>query len=584
MTHHQIRRGAYYDSVVLMQLQRALSALPGIQDAGVVMATPANLELLSANGFALADIVTTPDDLLIMVRAESDAVATKALDQIDALLARKRALSVDADYQHKSLAAAAQAMPTANWVLVSVPGRFAAQVAHEALDLGKHVFLYSNNVSLADEVALKQSARAKGLLVMGPDCGTAIINGIGLGFANRVRHVGVGDATGIGIVGASGTGLQAVTSEIHRLGGSITHAIGTGGRDLKAEVGGITALQALDMLAHDPATAVIAFISKPPSPEVAARLLDATRTIAKPVIIHFIGYPAPAQQLDNLYFAHNLRETAALAIRIKSQESSTKSQASRIENQDLASSSLDSWFLALGLLFVRGLFSGGTLAYESLLALQVVLTPIYSNSPIRPEQALPDARHSVGHCIIDMGEDEFTQGRLHPMMDYDLRLRRIRQEAADPNVGLILLDVVLGEGSHPDPASELAPVIAEVKAKRPTLEVVIIMIGTDNDAQGQQSQIARLSDAGARVFHSVDAAVGFVAHAYPSHFKNEYLPIALSSLTASPNGLTAINVGLSSFYESLRTQGASVAHVDWRPPAAGNERLAGILARMKRKS
>ena len=584
MTHHQIRRGAYYDSVVLMQLQRALSALPGIQDAGVVMATPANLELLSANGFALADIVTTPDDLLIMVRAESDAVATKALDQIDALLARKRALSVDADYQHKSLATAAQAMPTANWVLVSVPGRFAAQVAHEALDLGKHVFLYSNNVSLADEVALKQSARAKGLLVMGPDCGTAIINGIGLGFANRVRHVGVDDATGIGIVGASGTGLQAVTSEIHRLGGSITHAIGTGGRDLKAEVGGITALQALDMLAHDPATAVIAFISKPPSPEVAARLLDATRTIAKPVIIHFIGYPAPAQQLDNLYFAHNLRETAALAIRIKSQESSTKSQASRIENQDLASSSLDSWFLALGLLFVRGLFSGGTLAYESLLALQVVLTPIYSNSPIRPEQALPDARHSVGHCIIDMGEDEFTQGRLHPMMDYDLRLRRIRQEAADPNVGLILLDVVLGEGSHPDPASELAPVIAEVKAKRPTLEVVIIMIGTDNDAQGQQSQIARLSDAGARVFHSVDAAVGFVAHAYPSHFKNEYLPIALSSLTASPNGLTAINVGLSSFYESLRTQGASVAHVDWRPPAAGNERLAGILARMKRKS
>ncbi len=598
MTHHQIRRGAYYDSVVLMQLQRALSALPGIHDAGVVMATPANLELLSANGFALADIVTTPDDLLIMVRAESDVAATEALAQIDALLARKRASSVDADYQHKSLAAAAQAMPAANWVLVSVPGRFAAQVAHEALDLGKHVFLYSNNVSLADEVALKQSARAKGLLVMGPDCGTAIINGIGLGFANRVRHVGVGDATGIGIVGASGTGLQAVTSEIHRLGGSITHAIGTGGRDLKAEVGGITALQALAVLAHDPATAVIAFISKPPSPDVAARLLDAARAIAKPVIIHFIGYPAPAQQLGNLYFAHNLRETAALATRIKnqepraknqeprtkSQESSAKSQSSRIEDQHLASSNLDSWFLALGSLFVRGLFSGGTLAYESLLALQVVLAPIYSNSPIRPEQALPDARHSIGHCIIDMGEDEFTQGRLHPMMDYDLRLRRIRQEAADPSVGLILLDVVLGEGSHPDPASELAPVIAEVKAKRPTLEVVIIMIGTDDDAQGQHAQIARLSDAGARVFHSVDAAVGFMAQAYPSHFKNEYPPVALSSLTASPNGLTAINVGLSSFYDSLRSQGASVAHVDWRPPAAGNERLAGILARMKRKS
>lgn len=573
MTYHQIRRGAYYDSVVLMQLQRALSGLPGIQDAGVVMATPANLELLSANGFTLADISTKPDDLLIMVRAEREADANAALGQVDALLARKRTGTEASDYQHKSLAAAAQALPAAQWVLVSVPGRFAAQVGHEALDLGKHVFLYSNNVALSDEVALKQKARAKGLLVMGPDCGTAIIGGVGLGFANRVRRPSTG---GIGIVGASGTGLQAVTSELHQLGESITHAIGTGGRDLKSEVGGITALQALDMLARDPATEVIVVISKPPAPDVATRLLSAARAIAKPVVINFIGYPAPARQLGNLHFARNLRETAELACKLR-----VEGLALRVNEMALPLT-LNSQPSTLNSRCVRGLFSGGTLAYEALLALQAVLSPIYSNAPIRPEQALPDARHSQGHCIIDMGEDEFTQGRLHPMMDYDLRLRRLRQEAADPTVGLVLLDVVLGEGSHADPASELAPVIAEVKATRPALEIAVIIIGTDDDAQGRQAQIARLADAGARIYTSVDAAANAIAQAYPAPPLMLDVPVALPSLNQQP--LTAINVGLTSFYDSLRAQGAHAAQVDWRPPAAGNERLAGILARMKSKT
>nr|MCW1970921.1 acyl-CoA synthetase FdrA [Anaerolineae bacterium] len=417
-------------------------------------------------------------------------------------------------------------------------------------------------------------------------CGTAIIGGVGLGFANRVRRASAG---GIGIVGASGTGLQAVTSELHQLGESLTHAIGTGGRDLKSEVGGITALQALDVLARDPATEVIAFISKPPAPDVAARLLSAARAIPKPVVINFIGYPAPARQLGNLHFARNLRETAELAAaaRTKSQEPRAKIQDLSIEEQALSTKHsallppLGSWFLALGS-HVRGLFSGGTLAYEALLALQVVLSPIYSNSPIRPEQALPDARHSQGHCIIDMGEDEFTQGRLHRMMDYDLRLRRLRQEAADPTVGLVLLDVVLGEGSHADPASELAPVIAEVKAARPALEIAVIVIGTDEDAQGRQAQIARLADAGARIYTSVDAAADAIAQAYPASPLMLDAPVALPSLNQAP--LTAINVGLTSFYDSLRTQGAHAAHVDWRPPAAGNERLAGILARMKSKT
>ncbi|NLF66394.1 MAG: hypothetical protein GX579_17510, partial [Chloroflexi bacterium] len=251
VTRHEVRSGAYFDSVVLMQLQKALAELPGVRDAGVVMATPANCELLTASGFALETITAGPDDLLIMVTADDEGTATGAIAQVDELLRRRRSADVAQSFRPRSLATAAQQLPAARWVLVSVPGRYAASVAKEALELGKHVFLYSDNVPLEDEVRLKQKAREKGLLLMGPDCGTAIVNGVGLGFANRVRR------GPIGLVAASGTGLQAVAVAIHNQGGGVSQALGTGGRDLKAEVGGISTLQALDLLRRDPQTEVV---------------------------------------------------------------------------------------------------------------------------------------------------------------------------------------------------------------------------------------------------------------------------------------------------------------------------------------
>src|SRR5687768_1392924 len=354
ITKYDIRRGAYYDSVVLMQLQRGLVGLPGILDAGVVMATPANCDLLAANSLLPEAITASPDDLLIVVKAEDDSSANDAIQQVDSLLARRRS-SASEDFRPRSLSSALKQLPEANWVLVSVPGRYAAGMAREALDLGKHVFLYSDNVSLEAEIALKKTAREKGLLVMGPDCGTAIINGIGLGFANRVRR------GSIGVVGTSGTGLQAVTTHIHNLGGGISHAIGTGGRDLKSEVGAITAHQALDLLARDPETKVIVLISKPPSPEVATQLISAAQGTGKPVVIYFIGYPAPARNLGNLHFAISLGEAAELAVEIGDQSLDVMEE-----------SPISSFYL-------RGLFSGGTLAYETLLGLQGFLSPIYSN-------------------------------------------------------------------------------------------------------------------------------------------------------------------------------------------------------------
>ncbi len=559
------RAGAYYDSVVLMQLQRGLLELSGVLDAGVVMATQANRDLLAANNLLPENISANPDDLLIVVKADDDASAESAIGQVDELLTRRKSSSAQQEFRPRSLSAAVKQLPEANWVLISVPGRYAAGVARESLELGKHVFLYSDNVSLDDEISLKKSAREKGLLVMGPDCGTAIINGIGLGFANHVRR-GL-----IGVVGASGTGTQAVTAQIHNLGGGISHAIGTGGRDLKSDVGAITAHQALDVLARDPDTKVIALISKPPSPDVATQLISAAQSTGKPVVVYFIGYPAPARKIGNLWFAVSLSEAAEKAV----EQLSHKGTMS-VNSDQLSVSSRKG--------YLRGLFSGGTLAFETMVGLQASLSPIYSNAPITNYQLLKDPLKSEAHSIVDLGDEFFMVGRLHPMIDNDLRIRRMKQEAADAEVGMILFDVVLGEGSHLDPAGELAPVIKEIREKRigelGELEFVAIVIGTDEDPQNLQSQVSTLEEAGAKVFRTATEAVEYVSLRFGSKKENEFTPVNLEQLNQP---LAGINVGLESFYESLIAQGAQAVHVEWKPPAGGNERLASLLAKMKSK-
>ncbi|MCP4421353.1 MAG: acyl-CoA synthetase FdrA, partial [Chloroflexi bacterium] len=548
----EVRQGAYYDSVVLMQLQKALAELPGVADAGVVMATDANKELLAAGDLLPANVAAKADDLLIVVKGESETAVTEAITQVDKLLTRRKS-SGSSDYRPHSLAAAAQQLPEASWVLISVPGRYAAGVAEDALDLGKHVFLYSDNVPLADEVRLKQKAQAKGLLLMGPDCGTAIVNGVGLGFANRVRR------GRIGIVAASGTGLQAVTSEVHNLGSGISQAIGTGGRDLKADVGAITALQGVRLLGQDRATRVIVLVSKPPSPKVATQLLRAAQATGKQIVVNFIGFPPPGHKVGNIHFATSLVETAELAVHMATTvETSLLSPQRRTVNG-----------------YVRGLFSGGTLAYETVLGLTAVLDQIQTNIPIRPEQKMDDLTQSVGHTILDMGEDEFTQGRLHPMMDNDLRLRRMRQETADTDVGFILLDVVLGEGAHPNPAGELSPAIG--KAVRAGKKVIAIVIGTDEDPQDLNGQIEQLAAAGAIIFSNSNEAVDYVFNRLP---ELEFSTTAVSGETFGGD-LAAINVGLESFYDSIKAQGGTAVQVEWRPPAGGNEKLMAILAKMK---
>jgi FdrA protein len=570
VTKVEIRSGAYYDSVVLMQLQRALAALPGVEDAGVVMGTEANKQILAQTGMLVPEAQkAVADDLLIVVKAGDEATAGEALSQVDELLARRRP-SIEQDYLPKSLESAAQMLPDARWVLVSVPGRYAAGVAREALRFGKNVFLYSDNVSLDDEVSLKQAAAEAGLLVMGPDCGTAMVNGVGLGFANKVRR------GPIGLVAASGTGLQQVSARIHQLGSGLTHALGTGGRDLSEAVGAVTARQSLDLLIRDPETQVIVLISKPPSPKVADALLAVARVAGKPVVVDFIGYTPASRQVDHLYFAQTFDEAASLAAEL-SEDAGQKTRGQ---------TALNLRQYAAGQRYLRGLYSGGTLAYEALLLLQDYLPGVYSNVPLEGEYRLANSMVSQAHTIVDMGEDEFTVGRLHPMMDNDLRIRRLIQEAEDPAVAVILLDVVLGFGAHPDPAGDLAPALAEACARAAEagryLEVVAVVVGTDEDPQDIGGQIEKLQGAGAFVETSNDAAIRYAGRLLralnPVLVAQMPKPVDLAVLHQP---LAAINVGLASFAESLQIQDAAVIQVDWKPPAGGNERLMAILERLK---
>ena len=555
---YEIRPGAYADSIVLMQLQHGLRALDGILDAGVVMGTPANIELLKAGDLYPAEAREVEvDDLLLVVKAENEAAATEALARVDELLASRRSVTVE-QFPPRTLASALKYLPEARWVAISVPGRFAGGVARQAIELGRHVFLYSDNVPLAEEVELKQAAAAKGLLVMGPDCGTSIIHGVGLGFANRVRR------GRIGLIGASGTGLQAISVRLHTLGAGISHALGTGGRDLTAEVGAVTARLELDLLARDPGTDVVVLVSKPPAPEVATDLLAAARELHKPVVIHFLGSPPPVASLGNLHFAGSLAAAADKAAELA--EGTVQLQADHAEPSAEAEGRL-----------LRGLFAGGTLALEAVHALQAFLTPIHSNLAVPGVTPLQDPARSVGHAVLDLGADEFTVGRLHPMIDQDLRLRRLRQEARDPEVGLILLDVLLGYGAHPDPAAELAPALEEILAQR-RLDIVALVVGTDEDPQDLAAQTERLSEVGAIVVESLSEAIEIAVSRLAPAAQPVDKPVELSTLAEPP---AVINVGLESFYDSLLAQDAQAVQVEWRPPAGGDEKMIALLEKMK---
>ena len=485
ITLGRIRKGAYHDSVTLMRVGKSVGGMNGVAEAALVMGTRSNLAILKSSGLLIPDFARATDtDLLLAVKARDAKAAEAALAAAEAALKSKgaEAKAAGGETRASDLDGAGKLLPGANLALISVAGRYAGDLAMRCLEKGLHVMLFSDNVPIEKEVELKKFAAKKGLLVMGPDCGTAIINGIPLAFANVVRR------GPIGIVAAAGTGLQEVSTLISTAGSGISQAIGTGGRDVKKEVGGIMFLAGLKALASDPQTKVILLVSKPPHPSVLQSVRREIRRMRKPVVSLLLGADGEGPK--------TLEAAALQAVALAT--------GRKVEDVQVRAGTTGRPPRARGRRkYIRGLFSGGTFCAEAQLILQDTLSPLYSNAPTGRAKQLRDSLKSAKHTIIDLGEDEFTVGRPHPMIDYSLRNKRILAEAADPETAVILLDVVLGYGSNMDPAGELAPVIRAASKK---VSVVCSVTGTDGDPQNRSKVAAALKKAGAIVMPSNAAA------------------------------------------------------------------------------
>jgi FdrA protein len=587
----------YRDSVWLMHLSRTLESLSGVQKVAVMMGTPHNKALLQE-----AKLLTTEgeaggaNDLLVCVQTETPTAAAEALHEAtDRVTQRQqRQGNVAGEAAPRTLETALRRLPDANLACISVPGEYAVQEARKALQHGLHVFLFSAHVDLEAEVALKNMAAQQGLLMMGPDCGTAILNGIPLGFANHLPR-GV-----VGLIAASGTGLQQVSCLLAQQGVGVSQAIGVGGRDVHERIGGHSMRAALQALAQDPDTHVLVLIAKPPAAHVTAKLAQDAERTGKPCVLAFLGDTAPRQASGAVYPVATLAEAALVAGALARDEPLPIGEP---ETPAPLTAELQAACVALrpGQQLVRALYCGGTLAYEALGLLRRAFGPVVSNLDCTLE-----ASHGATHVVLDLGAEEFTQGRPHPMIDPSIRRQHLLEAARNPAVAVVLCDVMLGWGAHPDPAGALAAAWEEAQtiaqaAGRGFVGIAHVC-GAPNDPQGFESQCEILRTQGIILADSNAQAVALATAALGTHVQASAIqPLAVGqdgrtmllhdqlSVVAMPARLPAlfaagprvINVGLELFATQLAAHGVPVVHVDWRPPAGGDSRLASLLERLR---
>ncbi len=504
-----IRQDVYYDSVALMNLSSKVSEVDGVEEAVVSMGTDMNKELLENVGLNTKESdKAESSDLIIAIKASSEESYENAYKKVDELLnAKKNNEGLTTKMNPKSIKAAIEEFEDANMVVISVPGEFAAREAEKALDKNLHVLIFSDNVSIEDELKLKEKARDKGLLLMGPECGTASINGVGLCFANKVRK------GNISLISASGTGLQEVMVQIDKLGGGISQSIGIGGRDLKKEIGGIMMLEGLKVLEKDKASEVIVLVSKPSAKSVEKKILEFVKSMKTPVVVCFIEGSSEEVDKVGASFAYNLYDAAKKAVELANKD--IKIDADKKDNVLKEQIKEAKQSLNKEQKYVRGLFGGGTLCAEALATLREHLDGMKSNVAKLEEEKLSDTHEYTGNVLIDLGEDEFTQGRPHPMIDPTIRLKKIEKEAEDKTVGVILLDFELGYGAHENPVGATIPAIEKAQkiAKENNREIIFVgyICGTDKDKQDLDSQTKMLQDVGVIIAHSNFEAAKTVA-------------------------------------------------------------------------
>lgn len=572
-----IKQNNYQDSINLMLLTGKVNKIDGVVKSQIMMGTDANKDIFKSSGLLTEEAKkASPNDMVIVLNVEDESVITKAVEEIEGFL---NDLSVKKDTsatrEVKDLETALEELPDANLALFSIPGEYAAPDMEKALEKGLHVFSFTDNVSKEDEIKLKKLAHEKGLLMMGPDCGTGIISGIPLAFTNVVNP------GNIGIVGASGTGIQEVSCIIDRQGGGVIHAIGTGGRDLNDDVKGITVKDSLIALDHHAPTDVIVLISKPPAKEVRDDIVELLHSLSKPVVAIFLGEKPQAHEGD-VYLAHTLEECARIAMDLAQEKAVKKNYEIELKNNIQEKVSEKGT--------VKGLYSGGTLGAEAAMMISEALD---LGGLIKEEGYLLNAN---GYAVMDLGDDIYTQGRPHPMIDPEVRIEKIKEYGGDDNTEVILLDVVLGYGTHPNMAKALIPAIEEArelaKKKDKKLYFIATVVGTRHDPQNYDEAVKTLEDAGVYVESSNAAAIKLSLKLKGMNFHEkdkEVLPYdkkpfdhqisdkVMELLNTKPR---IINIGVSSFNDSIETFGGKSVQYTWKPIAGGNKKLIRIIDKL----
>ena len=571
-----VKKGSYHDSVVLMLLTNQISTIEGVKKVSIMMATPANKDIYRQSGLSTEELESaSANDMVVVADVDDDAILDVIMEEVEEFFKKQSTSEGDKKGAEsvKSWDKALGKLPDANLAVISIPGAYAALEADRALDEGMNVFMFSDNVTLEDEIKLKQKAHEKGLAVMGPDCGTGIIQGVPIAFTNNVTP------GAIGIIGASGTGIQELTTIIDRLGEGVKNAIGTGGRDLSTEVGGITMMDMIEAMESDDSVKVLIIISKPPAKEVRDRISDRLSNFKKPVVTLFLG-EKPEYHEENFYHAYTLDEAARLAVGLVRGEEIKEGKVDVDDSQ---------FFGAEEKKTIKAYYSGGTLAGEAAMLIKDAL-----NLKVPPQKAEGFMLKTDGHIVVDLGDDVYTQGKPHPMIDPAKRIECMQDAIDDASTGVILLDIMLGYGSHEDMAGALLPSIVELrdkaKAEGRKLFFVATVCGTRRDFQSYDEAVSKLKEAGVIVCENNKLAVHTAICAIGLDFeepakeirkktvakieKTEVSEKLIQLLSQRPK---VINIGLKSFAEVVESFGCDVVQYDWMPPAGGNVELIKVL-------
>ena len=593
-----IKKGSYHDSVILMLLTNQISTIEGVNKVSIMMGTPANKDIYEQSGLATPELAEAgANDLVIVADVDNEGLLGTIENEMEEFFKKQSTVSKGekAAESVKSWDKALEKMPEANLAVISIPGEYAALEADRALDEGLNVFMFSDNVSIEDEKVLKTKAHEKGLAVMGPDCGTGIIQGVPIAFTNNVEK------GSIGIIGASGTGIQELTTIIDRLGEGVTNAIGIGGRDLNASIGGITMLDMIDAMEEDDSVKVVIIVSKPPAKEVRDRISERLASFSKPVVTLFVG-EKPKYHEENFYHTYTLDEAARLAV-------------SLVRGQKVPEATVDvdksQFFKAEENKTIKAYYSGGTLANEAAMLIKDALD--VKEPPVDIDGYMLQLD---GNVVVDLGDDAYTKGKPHPMIDPEKRIECMESAVDDESTGVILLDIMLGYGSHEDMAGALLPSILRLRKKAEDagrkVFFVATVCGTRKDYQGYDEAVKKLQDAGVIVCENNKLACRTAIQAIGRDFSEPEKEIRKKEISKkedttgstgeNKNGETdvdstkngkqkvsqqikallsekprIINIGLKSFAEVAKEFGCGVIQYDWMPPAGGKVELIKTL-------